>query len=66
MRIMINIDEGKDANKRKAIRVRTNYYFSGDDSLRVRNCGVEIYGVIKEGFGQCFEGGVIQHEGERK
>ena len=28
--------------------------------------GVEIYDVIKEGFGRGFEGGLVIHEGERK
>jgi len=51
MRIIINIDEAKDGNGKKAVRVRTGYYFSGGDELRVQNCGVEIYGLIKEGFG---------------
>ena len=66
MRININIGEGKDANGRRAVCVRTNYYFSGGDGLRVRNCGVEIYNLLKEGFGRGFEGGVVVHEGERK
>lgn len=66
MRIIINIDEGKDANSRRAVRVRTSYYFNGGDCLRIRNCGIEIYDVIKEGFGRGFEGGVIIHEGKRK
>lgn len=66
MRIIINIDEGRDENNRRAVRVRTGYYFSGGDKLRIKNCGVEIYGIIKEGFGRGFEGGVVIHEGERK
>lgn len=66
MRIIINIEEGKDANNRRAVRVRTGYYFNGSDCLRIKNCGIEIYDVIKEGFGRGFEGGVIIHEGERK
>ena len=66
MRIIINIDEGKDERGKKAIRLRSNYYFNGKDGLRVRNCGVEIYDAIKEGFGSGFVGGEIIHEGERK
>jgi hypothetical protein len=66
MRIIINIDEAKDANGKRNIRVRTGYYFSGSDKLRVMNCGVEIYDIIKDGFGNGFEGGTIIHEGEKK
>lgn len=65
MRIIINIDEGKDGKGKKAIRLRSCYYFSGKDCLRVRNCGIEIYECLKEGFGNGFEGGVMIHEGER-
>ena len=66
MRIIINIDEGKDDKGKKAIRLRSSYYFNGKDGLRVRNCGVEIYECLKEGIGGGFEGGVIIHEGEKK
>ena len=68
MRIIINIDAVKDPAIRckKTVRVRTCYYFSGGDELRVQNCGVEIYNIIKDGFGSGFEGGLIIHEGEKK
>ena len=68
MRIIINIDEVKDPDRigKKTIRVRTGYYFSSGDKLRIQNCGVEIYNTLKEGFGRGFEGGLIIHEGERK
>ena len=66
MRIIINIDEGKDERGKKAIRLRSGYYFNGKDGLRVRNCGVEIYDAIKEGFGRGCEGGLVIHEGEQK
>jgi len=66
MRIIINIDEGKDERGKKTIRLRSNYYFNGKDGQRVRNCGVEIYKCLKEGIGGGFEGGVIIHEGEKK
>lgn len=66
MRIIININEAKDAKGKRNIRVRTGYYFNGDDKIRVKNCGVEIYGIIKDGFGKGFEGGTIIHEGEKK
>ena len=68
MRININIDEVKDPDRpgKRTIRVRTGYYFSDGDKLRVQNCGVEIYNIIKEGFGRGFEGGVIIHDGEKK
>lgn len=68
MRIIINIDAVKDQERpgKKTVRVRTGYYFSGGDELRIQNCGVEIYNVLKEGFGRGFEGGLVIHEGERK
>ena len=66
MRIIINIDERKDERGKKAIRLRSGYYFNGKDGLRVRNCGGEIYDAIKEGFGRGFEGGLVIHEGEQK
>ena len=66
MRIIINIDEARDEKNQRTIRVRTGYYFSGKDKLRVQNCGVEIYNILKEGFGRGFEGGLIIHEGEKK
>ena len=68
MRIIINIDAVKDPRRigMKAVRVRTGYTFSGGDELRIQNCGVEIYNIIKEGFGLGFEGGLVIHEGERK
>ena len=67
MRIIINIDEVKDPDRpgKRKIRVRTGFYFSDGDKLRVKNCGVEIYGTLKEGFGRGFEGGLVIHEGER-
>ena len=68
MRIIINIDEAKDPDRpgKKTVRVRTGYYFNSDDELRIQNCGVEIYNILKEGFGRGFEGGLIIHEGEKK
>ena len=68
MRIIINIDAVKDPDRigKKTVRVRTGYYFSSGDKLRIQNCGVEIYNIIKEGFGRGFEGGLVIHEGERK
>ena len=68
MRILINIDEAKDPDRpgKKTVRVRTGYQISSGDELRIMNCGVEIYDVIKEGFGSGFEGGLVIHEGERK
>lgn len=68
MRIIINIEAVRDPNRRdrKTIRVRTGYDRSTNDSLRIQNCGLEIYNIIKEGFRRGFEGGLIIHEGERK
>ena len=56
MRIIINIDEAIDPDRpgKKTVRVRTGYYFSSGDELRIQNCGVEIYNVLKEGFGRGF------------
>ena len=65
MRIMLDVDEGKDAAGKKAIRIRTSYYHNSKDCLRVRNCGVEIYNLIVESFTNNFVGGVIIHLGER-
>ncbi len=67
MRIMINIDAVKDPERpgKKAVRVRTGYTFSSGDEIRIMNCGVEIYNIIKEGFAQGFEGGLVIHEGHR-
>ena len=65
MRIIINVDEGKDDKGKKAVRVRTGYYFNGKDCLRVRNCGVEIYQCLVDSFSGAIEGGVIIHEGEK-
>ena len=68
MRIIINIDAVKDPERpgKKAVRVRAGYYFSSGDELRIQNCGVEIYNILKEVFGRGFDGGLIIHEGERK
>ena len=68
MRIIINIDAVKDPDRigKKTVRVRTGYYFSSGGKLRIQNCGVEIYNILKEGFGRGFEGGLIIHEGEKK
>ena len=68
MRIIINIDAVNDPERygKKAVRVRTGYTFNSNDKLAVQNCGVEIYNIIKDGFGRGFEGGLIIHEGERK
>ena len=68
MRIIIDIDAVKDPYRigKKTVLVRTGYYFSSGDELRIQNCGVEIYNILKEGFGRGFEGGLIIHEGEKK
>lgn len=66
MRIIINVEEAKDAKGKKTVRVRTGYTFNAADCLRIQNCGVEIYKIIVDGFGRGFEGGVMVHEGEWK
>ena len=65
MRIIIDIDEIRHEG-RKTIRARTKWYANEDDDARVRNCGVEIYECIKEGFGNGFQGGIIIHQGEQQ
>jgi len=65
MRIIIDIDEVRDREKGKSVRVRTKWYNNSGDCLRVRNCGVEIYNAIKEGFDQRTTGGIVVHEGEK-
>ena len=56
MRIIINIDAVNDPERygKKAVRVRTGYTFNSNDKLAVQNCGVEIYNIIKDGFGRGF------------
>lgn len=68
MRIILNIDSVRDAERRgrKTIRVRTCYQCNAADGLNVVNSGVAIYNTIKEAFGLGIEGGVVVHEGERR
>ena len=68
MRIILNIDSVRDAERRgrKTIRVWTCYQYASADGLNVINRGVEIYDVIKEAFASGTEGGVFIHEGERR
>ena len=66
MRIIIDISEGRDKRNRKAVKVRTRYFCGNDDCVRVRNCGVEIYNAIREGFDERMLGGLVEHEGERR
>ncbi len=68
MRIILNIDEHSPTGKPRdrKIRLRMGYQFNTDDKLRVQNCGVEIYNILKEGFEQNFSGGIIEFQGERK
>ena len=66
MRIIIDIREGTDAKGKRAVCVKTGWYSSGKDCARVRNCGVEIYNALKDGFTDGFIGGHVVHDGERK
>ena len=66
MRIIIDIDEVRDREKGRSVRVRTHWYGNSKDCVRVQNCGMEIYNAIKEGFDQRTTGGVVVHEGERR
>ena len=65
MRIIIDIDQVKH-DGRKTVRARTKWYANAADDTRVRNCGIEIYECIKDGFGSGFVGGIIEHQGEQK
>ena len=66
MRIIIDIDEAKDARKRKAVRVRTKWYTGENDPVPVHNSGIEIYNALKEIFDSAFVGGIMEHKGEQK
>jgi len=66
MRIILDIDETKDANNRKAVRLRSKYYRSSGDGLRVYNCGIGIYNLLVEAFLDAFHGGVFENLGEQK
>ena len=66
MRIIINVEEAKDANGKRAVRLRMGYQHSNGDGLRVTNCGIEIYNLLKEGFENSLTGGIMLFEGERR
>ena len=70
MRITIDIDESRtrEPPHRKAVRIRTKFYRSADDCVRVANAGIVIYEEIKRGLSfDSFEGDlIIQHQGEQK
>ena len=48
------------------IKPTVGYYFNDGDKIRVQQCGVEIYNLLKEGFERSFTGGIIEFQGERK
>ena len=66
MRIIINVEEAKDANGKRAVRLRMGYQQNGGDGLRVTNCGIEIYNLLKEGFENSLTGGIMLFEGEKR
>lgn len=67
MRILINIDEVRNAKKQKTVRVRIGYDENSSDCMRVYNCGIEIYNLVKEAFtGGGFTGGEVVIEGKRR
>lgn len=70
MRIIIDIDESHTPSPphRKAVRIRTKFYRSADNCLRVANAGILIYEEIKRGLSfDNFAGDlIIQHQGESK
>ena len=68
MRIIIDIDEARDARNRnrKCVRVRTKRYTGADDPVPVHNSGIEIYNALKEIFDSAFTGGIMIHQGEQK
>ena len=66
MRIILDIDEAKDAKGKKAVRCRTKWYANSADAVAVHNSGVEIYDALKEIFDTAFVGGIMIHQGEQK
>ena len=66
MRIIINVEETKDENGKRAVRLRMGYQHGANDCLRVTNCGIEVYNLLKEGFENSLKGGVMLFEGERR
>ena len=70
MRIIIDITEARtrEPPHRKAIRIRTRYYSSSGDCVRIQNAGNLIYGEVRRGLSfDNFDGDlIINHEGEAK
>ena len=50
MRIIINVEEVRGGHQKKVVRMRLGYYTSNKDTLRVANCGIEIYNALVDGF----------------
>ena len=50
MRIIINVEEVRGGHQKKVVRMRLGYYTSTKDTLRVSNCGIEIYNALVDGF----------------
>lgn len=50
MRIIINVEEVRGCHQKKMVRMRLGYNSSIKDSLRVTNCGIEIYNALVDGF----------------
>ena len=50
MRIIINVEEARGGHQKKGVRMRLGYYTSTKDTLRVSNCGIEIYNTLVDGF----------------
>ena len=50
MRIIINVEEVRGGHQKKVVRVRLGYYTSTKDTLRVSNCGIEIYNALVDGL----------------
>lgn len=64
MRIIINLDR---IEKKKKLRIRSNYYFSEKDDIRLKNCGVDLYNAWGDVLGGLRDKNTeIVMEGERR
>lgn len=66
MRIILDFFEGKGMDGKKTVCVRTFYTVHHSDGVRIRNCANEVYGCITEAFDKGFDGGFVEHLGERR
>lgn len=67
MRIILNCEEVVGANRKKIVRLRIGYCTSSGDTIRVNNCGIEIYNALVDGFkNEAFKDKELVVEGERR